>query len=200
MPDYNKDNALQHLKTGDEKAIDWLFREYYASMCQSAYRILPDEHLIEDLVQDVFYEIWKKRKTLKINTSIAAYLRQATRNKTLNYIRDQKIDFRNAPPKEELKSKNTLAVQTLMADDLQQEIDAAIDSLPERCRLVFVLSRFEEMSYQEIADQLGISIKTVEHQIGKALRSLREALGGYLSISIVLTLYSVLETFIINFL
>ena len=153
-------------------------------MCQSAYRILPDDHLIEDLVQDVFYEIWKKRSTLNINISIAAYLRQATRNKTLNYIRDQKIDFRNAPPKEELKSKNTPAVQTLMADDLQQEIDAAIDSLPERCRLVFVLSRFEEMSYQEIANQLGISIKTVEHQIGKALRSLREALGGYLSVFI----------------
>jgi len=177
MPDYNKDSILQHLKAGDEKAIDWLFREYYASMCRSAYRILPDEHLIEDLVQDVFYEIWKKRKTLKINTSIAAYLRTATRNKTLNYIRDQKIDFRNAPPKEELKSKSTPTVQKLMAKDLQQEIDAAIDSLPERCRLIFVLSRFEEMSYQEIADQLEISIKTVEHQIGKALRSLREALG-----------------------
>ena len=67
-----------------------------------------------------------------------------------------------------------------MADDLQQEIDTAIDSLPERCRLIFVLSRFEEMSYQEIADHLEISIKTVEHQIGKALRSLREALGSYL--------------------
>ncbi len=185
MPDYNKDNILQHLNKGDEKAIDWLFREYYVSLCQSAFRVLPDEHLVEDLVQEVFYEVWKKRTSLKITTSIAAYLRQATRNKTLNYIRDQKIDFRNAPPKEELKSKNTPAVQTLMADDLQQEIDAAIDRLPERCRLVFVLSRFEEMSYQEIADQLDISIKTVEHQIGKALRSLREALGGYLSVSIV---------------
>lgn len=180
MPDYNKDNILQHLTAGDEKAIDWLFREYYTSMCQSAYRILPDEHLVEDLVQDVFYEIWKKRKNLNINTSIAAYLRTATRNKALNYIRDQKIDFRNAPAKDELTSKNTPTIQNLMADDLQQEIDAAIDSLPERCRLIFVLSRYEEMKYQEIADQLDISIKTVEHQIGKALRDLREALGKYL--------------------
>ena len=129
-------------------------------MCQTAYRILPDEHLVEDLVQDVFLEVWKKRKTLTIKTAVSSYLRTATRNKTLNYIRDQKIDFRIAPPKEDLKSKNTLAIQTLVADDLQQEIDAAIDGLPARCRLVFVLSRFEEMSYQEIADQLGISIKT----------------------------------------
>ena len=180
MPDYNKDNILQHLAAGDEKAIDWLFRKYYTSMCQAAYRILPDEHLVEDLVQDVFLELWKKRTRLTIKTAIASYLRTATRNKTLNYIRDQKIDFRDAPPKDVLKGKTTPVLQTLMADDLQQEIDAAIDNLPERCRLVFVLSRFEEMSYQEIADQLDISIKTVEHQIGKALRNLRAALQQYL--------------------
>ena len=184
MSDYNKNNILQRLAAGDEKAIDWLFRTYYASMCQTAYRILPDEHLVEDLVQDVFLEVWKKRKTLTIKTAVSSYLRTATRNKTLNYIRDQKIDFRIAPPKEDLKSKNTLAIQTLVADDLQQEIDAAIDGLPARCRLVFVLSRFEEMSYQEIADQLGISIKTVEHQIGKALRILRGALQQYLPLFI----------------
>jgi len=184
MFDYNKNNILQRLAAGDEKAIDWLFRTYYASMCQTAYRILPDEHLVEDLVQDVFLEVWKKRKTLTIKTAVSSYLRTATRNKTLNYIRDQKIDFRVAPPKEDLKSKDTLAIQTLVADDLQQEIDTAIDSLPARCRLVFVLSRFEEMSYQEIADQLGISIKTVEHQIGKALRILRGALQQYLPLII----------------
>lgn len=180
MPDYSKDNIVQHLSKGDEKALDWLFRQYYASMCQAAYKILPDDHLIEDLVQEVFYEIWKKRKQIKITTSIAAYLRKATRNKTLNYIRDQKINFRNAPEKEVLPSKTTPAIQTLMAADLQQEIDTAIDSLPDRCRLIFVLSRFEELSYQEIADQLDISIKTVEHQIGKALKNLRAALGAFL--------------------
>ncbi len=177
MPDFNNQNILQHIAAGNEKAIDWLFRQYYATMCQAAYKILPDEHIIEDLVQDVFYEIWKKRKTLKIKHSIVAYLRKATRNKTLNYIRDQKIDLRNAPPKEDLKSKNTSTIQTLMADDLQVEIDQAIDSLPHRCRLVFILNRFEELSYKEIAEQLDISVKTVENQIGKALKSLRNSLG-----------------------
>ncbi len=180
MPDFNNQNILDHIATGNEKAIDWLFRQHYATMCQAAYKILPDEHIIEDLVQDVFYEIWKKRKTLKIKNSVVAYLRKATRNKTLNYIRDQKIDLRNAPPKENLKSKTNSTIQTLMADDLQVEIDQAIDSLPPRCRLVFVLNRFEELSYQEIADQLDISVKTVENQISKALKSLRNSLGGYL--------------------
>ena len=90
--------------------------------------------------------------------------------------------MRAAPPKEDLKSTNIPVIQTLMADDLQVEIDQAIDSLPEKCRLVFVLSRFEDMTYQEIADQLGISIKTVENQISKALKSLRSALSPYLSV------------------
>lgn len=181
MPDFNNQNILEHIAADNEKAIDWLFRQYYATMCQAAYKILPDEHIIEDLVQDVFYEIWKKRKTLKIKNSVVAYLRKATRNKTLNYIRDQKIDLRNAPLKEDLKSKNNSTIQALMADDLQTEIDQAIDNLPQRCRLVFVLNRFEELSYQEIADQLDISVKTVENQISKALKSLRNSLGRYLS-------------------
>ena len=177
MPDFNNQNILAYIASDNEKAIDWLFRQYYATMCQAAYKILPDEHIIEDLVQDVFYEIWKKRKTLKIKSSIVAYLRKATRNKTLNYIRDQKIDFRNAPPKEDLRSEDISTIQTLMADDLQVEIDQAIDSLPPRCRLVFVLNRFEELSYQEIAEQLDISVKTVENQISKALKSLKKSLG-----------------------
>ena len=180
MSNFNNQNILEYIATGNEKAIDWLFRQHYATMCKAAYKILPDEHIIEDLVQDVFYEIWKKRKTLKIKSSVVAYLRKATRNKTLNYIRDQKIDLRNAPPKEDLKSETNSTIQTLMADDLQEEIDQAIDSLPDRCRLVFVLNRFEELSYKEIADQLDISVKTVENQISKALKSLRISLGGYL--------------------
>jgi len=65
MSDYSTENILQHLAAGDEKAIDWLFRQYYATLCQAAFKVLPDEHIVEDLVQDVFYEVWKKRKQLK---------------------------------------------------------------------------------------------------------------------------------------
>ena len=191
--DYKEEEFLQLLSANDEKAIEWLFNTHYADLCKRSYKILPDEHIVEDLVQEVFYEVWKKRAKIKINTSIQAYLRRAARNKTLNYIRDQKIDLRSAPPKEDLKSTNIPVIQTLMADDLQIEIDQAIDSLPEKCRLVFVLSRFEELTYQEIADQLGISIKTVENQISKALKSLRSALSPYLSVFVL-----VLDWFIAN--
>ena len=184
--EYTDEELLALLPTDGESAIDLIFRKYYSFLCKSIYRIIPDTQITEDLAQEVFYEVWRKREHLKINTSLKAYLKRAALNKALNYIRDQKIDFRNAPAKEELISKQDSIVQELAADNLQQQIDQAIDSLPERCRLVFVLSRFEEMSYQQIADQLGISIKTVENQISKALKSLRVALAEHLPVNILL--------------
>ena len=190
--EYTDDELLALLATKGELAIDLIFRKHYAFLCRSVYRIIPDEQITEDIAQEVFYGLWKKRAQLKITTSLKAYLKRAALNKALNYIRDQKIDFRNAPPKEELQSKEISIIQEIAADNLQQEIDTAIDSLPERCRLVFVLSRFEELSYQQIADQLEISIKTVENQISKALKLLRIALAKHLSISLLLLILNFL--------
>ena len=182
--DYTDDELLALLLTDGELAIDLIFRKYYAFLCKSVYRIISDTQITEDLAQEVFYEVWKKRAQLKITTSLRAYLKRAALNKALNYIRDQKIDFRNAPAKEELVSKTDSIIQELAAENLQAEINAAIDNLPERCRLVFVLSRFEEMSYRQIAEQLDVSMKTVENQISKALKSLRIALAEHLPMSL----------------
>lgn len=182
--EYTDKELLTLLANGEESAIDIIFRQYYSFLCRSVYRIIPDTQITEDLAQDVFYELWKKRDSLNITTSLSAYLKRAALNKSLNYIRDQKIDFRNAPEKENLESKAVSIIHEIAADDLQDKIDAAIDSLPERCRLVFVLSRFEEMTYREIADQLDISIKTVENQISKALKNLRTSLAPYMPIGL----------------
>lgn len=182
--EYTDDELLALLLTDGELAIDLIFRKHYSFLCKSVYRIIPDSQITEDLAQEVFYEVWRKRAQLKITTSLRAYLKRAALNKALNYIRDQKIDFRNAPAKEELVSKTDSIIEALAADNLQQEINAAIDSLPERCRLVFVLSRFEEMSYRQIAAQLDISMKTVENQISKALKSLRIALAEHLPLGL----------------
>lgn len=183
------DSELVALLTQDgETVIDVIFRKYYSFLCKSVYRIIPDTQITEDLAQEVFYELWKKRAQLKITTSLKAYLKRAALNKALNYIRDQKIDFRNAPAKEEIESKTVSIIQEIAANKLQQEIDSAIDQLPERCRLVFVLSRYEEMTYQQIANQLGISIKTVENQMSKALKSLRLTLAKHLSTNFLLFL------------
>ncbi len=178
-PKHTDEDLLQLLQSNSETAIDLIFRAYFEEICRAVYRIIPDTNLVEDLAQDVFFELWKKRETLVIKTSIRAYLRRAARNKALNYIRDQKIKFEEEEKAPNLKSTEPDAQKVLEIEELQEKIDAAIDSLPERCRVVFTLSRFENMSYQEIADALSISIKTVENQISKALKLLRNTLYNF---------------------
>lgn len=176
--------VLAALNKGEEWALDNLFRAHYAFLCQAVFRVIGDRNLAEDLVQEVFYELWRKRATLKINQSLRAYLKRSAVNRTLNYIRDQRlvVDDESAMPFD-LASDQVGAVQQLEADELQVQIEAAIGDLPERCRLVFGLSRFEEMSNKEIASHLDISVKTVENQMTKALRMLREKLSPYLLIA-----------------
>ncbi len=178
---HSDEDLIQMLLVNDERATELIFRKYYKYICQSVYRIIPDGTLVEDLSQDVFYELWKKRESLNIKTSLKAYLSRAGRNKALNYIRDQRIHTEDHSNHSYLESKNVSAIENLEKEELQKIIDKAIDDLPARCRAVFMLSRFEEMSYQEIANQLDISIKTVENQISKALKSLRQSIYPHLS-------------------
>ena len=161
---------IKLLPENGDRALKLLFDKYYTYLCIGLYRIIPDRNLAEDLAQDVFLDIWRKRSTLHIKTSLKAYLRTAARNKALNYIRDRKIRWENEEEQPELESNFVSAPQKMEAAELQDLIDKSIDELPERCRLVFTLSRFEDMTYQQIADELGISIKTVENQISKALK------------------------------
>jgi RNA polymerase sigma-70 factor (ECF subfamily) len=183
---HHDEEILELLKTKPDQAIDLLFRTHYAFLCKSIYRIIPDQNKVEDLAQDVFYEIWRKRENFHINTSLKAYLRRAGMNKALNFIRDQKIKWDDADALDLMESDSIGANEKIEATELQSEIERAINELPERCRIIFSLSRFEEMTYQQIADELGISIKTVENQISKALRVLRVKLGQYLSVGLLL--------------
>lgn len=172
---------LEALQNGQEAALDTLFREHYAYLCQTVYRVLPDRVLAEDLVQEVFYDLWRKRQKLNVPQNWRAYLRRSAINRTLNYIRDQKmiVDDETALPFD-MSSQEAGAEQLLEADELKVEIAQAIDELPERCRLVFGLSRFELLSNKEIAEQLNISVKTVENQMTKALKLLRIRLSEHL--------------------
>ena len=152
MADINDDqHLLTALKNGEESALDQLFRSYYAYLCRTVYKVLPDKHIAEDIVQEVFYELWRKRDRLQIKQSVSAYLRRAAINKTLNHIRAQK-----APVDDEaylplnLTNKTASAQQKLQADELKELINETIDLLPERCRLIFTLSRYEEMSNKDI--------------------------------------------------
>ncbi len=179
MTNYTDQELINSLQKGNEQAMDILFRRHYSFICKSVYRILKDTNLAEDIAQEVFFGLWKKRDNLNITTSVQAYLKRAAVNKSLNFIRDQKVKFDDEEKMPVLSNRESTTQQQLEADDLQQLINVTIDSLPERCRMVFTLSRFEEMSYKEIADKLDISIKTVENQISKALKVLRAALSQH---------------------
>lgn len=177
---YTDEKLLQLLQEDSERAIDLLFRAHYSYLCRVVYRIIPDSNLVEDLVQDVFYELWKKKDTLQIKSTVRGYLKRAAVNKSLNYVRDQKMKFDDAQEGDIVQKDTQFSIQKQMEGaEMQQIINKAIDDLPERCRIIFVLSRFEEMTYQEIADSLDISIKTVENQISKALKQLRISLAPY---------------------
>lgn len=167
---------IELLKNNEEEAISLIFKEHYAFLCQAIIRVVKDPIVAEDLAQDVFHDLWKRRENLQISTSIKAYLRRAGVNKTLNYIRDKKVKWDDEDKLPLMAASAPSASDTLEGQDLKKLIDQTIDGLPERCRLIFTLSRFEEMSYKEIAGSLNISVKTVENQMSKALKILREAL------------------------
>ncbi len=151
-------------------------------MCYHAWRYVKDRSTAEDIVQDVFFKLWKKMQhnELKKNLDIKPYLYVAVKNTALNKL---KVNKRRADLEE--KSLTPLFVETMTAADiliyneLKNHLMNAITDLPPKCREVFQLSRLENMSYKEISEQMNISIKTVENQMGKALRRLRESLGKY---------------------
>jgi RNA polymerase sigma-70 factor, ECF subfamily len=169
------------LKTGDERVFETVFRHFYAALCRFAVTVLNDKDEAEDVVQQVMVQIWEKRNKLEINTSLKAYLYRSVHNGALNRIRHSKTkaihDGRQTIP--ELVYSEP-ASRKLDQSELEREIANAISKLPEQCRLVFKLSRFEQMKYSEIANHLDISVKTVENHMGKALKLMREQLKDYL--------------------
>jgi RNA polymerase sigma-70 factor (ECF subfamily) len=164
---------IELLKTDGEKAMERIYTLYYNYLCHATYKILKDSVTTEDIVQDVLMEIWKKKETININISLKAYLRRASINKALNFLRGKKMKFEDDESIKETFVDNDDSLQRMEYQELSDVIDNTIESLPEKCRLVFSMSRFEYMSYMEIATKLGISVKTVENQISKALRILR---------------------------
>lgn len=178
---------LEAIREGDETAFEMIFKEYYQALCRYANSFLSDRDEAEEIVQNSFLSIWEKRSSITITTSLKAYLYQTIRNRCLNVIKHEKIKKQHVEHETVMRvNHHTATSDTVLVNELEQKIYVAMQALPEQCRLVFKLSRFEELKYQEIADQLDISIKTVENQIGKALRIMREQLRDYLPIILLL--------------
>jgi RNA polymerase sigma-70 factor (ECF subfamily) len=166
-------------KTDETKFIEVLFKKYYSPLCRTVNRIVNDTDAAEDVVQDVFVKIWNSRQTLQINVSLKSYLYRSAINSALNYLEKNKkmVNFEGTTFSE--PSINDTEDQ-LHLEEVQQRVNEATQALPPACKTIFILSRHENMSYKEIADALQISPKTVENQMGKALKHFREYLNVYI--------------------
>lgn len=175
----------QLIREGDKNAFEQLFKTYYKPLCNYACSLIKDIDESEEVVQNMFYNIWNKREALQINNSVKSYLYRAVHNDCLNKIKHGKI--KSAYAEDYKKSADASfedVSKTLQAKELGKQINEAIASLPEQCGIVFKLSRFENLKYTEIAEHLNISVKTVENHMGKALKIMRERLKDHLHILI----------------
>ena len=180
------EQLMTTLQAGDITAFEMLFRTYYQPLCNYAYTFVQDRDEAEEIVQATFLSVWEKREKLDIHTGVRPYLYAMVRNAALNILKHEKIKQQHVAVEMAVAERSIESVtRTVLASELETRIHKALEKLPEQCRLVFKLSRFEELKYAEIADQLNISIKTVENQMGKALKIMREQLKDYLPLFLV---------------
>jgi len=158
-----------------------LFKSHYAELCAFANKYLQDVDAAEETVQAFFVKFWENRETVTINTSQRSYIFTAIKNACLNQIKHIKIreEYKVVNLREKEDSQYAVDAE-FEASELDQKIRKSIESLPEGRRRVFVMSRFEGLKYKEIAEKLKISIKTVENQMGSALKYLKSELSDYL--------------------
>lgn len=186
--EFSADQLITTLQAGDIAAFEMIFKNFYQPLCNYAYSFVQDKDEAEEIVQATFMSVWEKKENLSIHTGVKPYLYAMVRNASLNVLKHEKVKQQHATVEMQVAERSTDSVaRTVMASELEERIMKAMTRLPEQCRLVFKLSRFEELKYAEIAEQLNISVKTVENQMGKALKIMREQLKDYLPLLIALT-------------
>ena len=174
---YSDIELLERLKEDDNLAFELIYRRYATNLYQAALHVLKEPEVCEDIIQELFIDLWSKRKSLNI-LNLKPYLYRAARNNVLMVIRSNRVQV-EIDELEKLTSSYT-SDETLMENQLQNSLNESLETLPEKCRLIFHMSRFEHLSHKEIADKLNISVKTVENQIGIALKRLKILLSDFI--------------------
>ncbi|UII31606.1 RNA polymerase sigma-70 factor [Fulvivirga ulvae] len=163
--------------------FETLFNTYHKELCGLAFNIVGDADAAKDIVQDVFYKLWKNRSSVNFQQQMKHYLFKATSHTALNYLRSNikiiKLDEESAAR----EIADSFQPEKETGRELEVRVRGAIDKLPPRCKTIYLLSRHEGMKYKEIAEVLGLSLKTVENQMGIALQKLRHELKPYLRVS-----------------
>jgi len=175
---------VEKIISGDLKAFETLFNDYYERLAYFAFQHLGDKDSAEDVVQELFSKLWMNRQQLTVEISMNAYLYGAVRNACLNQLKHQKVKEAYLSSSITPMEYDNYISNKIDANDLAQLIQSCIIELPPERQKIFLLSREQGLKYKEIAEELGISVKTVEAQMGKALRFLRERLKEYLVVLI----------------
>lgn len=177
-----KNNTAALLNKRDDAAFEQVFKTYFKCLHSYAFTILKNDAEAEDIVQRLFVKLWERDEDLhRISGSLNAYLYRAVHNDCLNYLKHQKVKVSHQlHVAYSMKNESEQPAKKIFAAELEQKIQVALNQLPEQCRTIFQMSRFDELKYREIADKLGISVKTVENQMGKALKILRIKLAEFL--------------------
>lgn len=179
--------ATQKAAIADIAGFEQLFKSNYPKLCAYANLFLNDPDAAEDVVQEVFFKLWKNREELEIQTTLKSYLFRAVRNGCMNLIEHIQVrDSYKILNEEDLKDAESRYIDEAIVSELEQRIRESIEKLPTERRKIFIMSRFDGLKYREIADQLGISVKTVENQMYQALKYLRDNLADYLPLLILI--------------
>ena len=171
---------VQKIRTGDGRAFEQLFRMYCQPLIHFARRYVGDLAIAENVVQDIFLTIWSNRSQLDPSLSIKTYLYTAVKNQALKHLRHSDVERKGAEYLKLADTSSQTPEDEWQKKEIAASIQQAIEGLPERCRLIFSMNRFDHLTYAEIAQVQDISIKTVETQMGRALKSLRTHLAHLL--------------------
>ncbi|MCU0410810.1 MAG: RNA polymerase sigma-70 factor [Bacteroidales bacterium] len=175
---HSDSEVIGRIRQGDKQEFEKLFRSSYVSLVRYAKTLIRDHDASEEIVQDLFFRLWQDRQNLRIESSLNGYLFRSVHNRALHYIEHQKVVSRHAGEMiagAELTSEPV--TEAIYYHELQTRVARVLERLPERCRMIFRMNRFEGLKYNEIADKLAVSLKTVEADMGKALKEFRKALA-----------------------
>ncbi len=181
------------LKSGSEIAFRKIYESNFSGLLRFANSYLHDDSVAEDVVQNAFVSLWEKRASLFEQTNVRAFLVTIVKTKTLNYLEKEQNHLKIEQHLHELRLQEinldvftlgSLNPEELFTSELEHLVEESIQSLPERTRAVFIMSRYDGLSNQDIASKLDISVKGVEFHVTKALKILRKDLGDYLPILI----------------
>lgn len=187
---------FKKLEKNDVQAYEMLFKEYYKFLCSFAYGHVKEKLIAEEIVEEFFVDLWNNRHKITISISVRSYFVGAIHHRCLNYLQREKSKFvsshtiANLIDKEGMLGDKLIApeVPSILTNELENLLNKAIERLPKSCKEIFLLSRFQDLSYEEISQKLNVSVNTVKTQIKIALSRLREDLKRYMVIFLLVTM------------